>query len=52
VREHVRRRDRALWEALWVIPLVEHATGYGVLLAEERVGKLLDPDENERPPGR
>jgi hypothetical protein len=35
-----------------LITLVEGTSRYGVLLAEERVGKLLDPDENCRPPGR
>lgn len=52
VREHVRQRGRNIWEELWLITLVEGTSRYGVLLAEERVGKLLDPDENCRPPGR
>ncbi len=52
VREHVRCRERARWEALWVIPLVDTVSRYGVLLAEERVGKLLEPHDNRRPPGR
>lgn len=52
VREHVRRSSRARWEELWVIALDEQTTRYGVLLAEERVGNLLEPEENERPPGR
>jgi hypothetical protein len=51
VREHVRRPDRARWEDLWVILLAENASRYGVRLAEEKVGRLLDPDENIRPPG-
>jgi hypothetical protein len=52
VREHVRLRERAAWEELWVIALVDTVSPYGVLLAEERVGKLLRPDDNRRPPGR
>jgi hypothetical protein len=32
--------------------LAEDTSRSGVFLAEERVGKLLDPDENIRPPGR
>jgi hypothetical protein len=52
VREHVRLRERARWEELWVITLVDAISPYGVRLAEERVGKLLDPDDNRRPPGR
>jgi hypothetical protein len=52
VQEHVRDRARASWEDLWVISLVEDLSPYGVLLAEEKVGCLLDPDENRRPPGR
>jgi hypothetical protein len=52
LREHVRQRSSARWEELWVIPLAESTTRYGVLLAEERVGRILNPDENRRPPGR
>jgi hypothetical protein len=52
LREHVQQRSRARPEELWVILLTEATSPYGVLLAEERVGKLLDPDENTRPPGR
>lgn len=52
VREHVRLRDRAAWEELWVISLLDGVSPYGVVLAEERVGKLLQPDDNRRPPGR
>jgi len=42
----------ASWEEIWVIPLAGSMTPYGVLLAEERVGRLLKPDENKRKPGR
>jgi hypothetical protein len=52
LREHVRERARARWEEVWVIPLLATTTSYAVLLAEERVGRLLDPDDNIRPPGR
>jgi hypothetical protein len=52
LREHVRKRARARWEEVWVIPLLPTTTSYGVLLAEERVGLMLDPDDNIRPPGR
>jgi hypothetical protein len=50
--EHVRDRGRAVWEDVWVISLHDVVSDYGILLAEERVGRLLRPDENRRPPGR
>jgi hypothetical protein len=52
LREHVRDRDRARWEELWVISLADDISHYGVLLAEERVGRLLLPTDNQRPPAR
>jgi hypothetical protein len=50
--EHVKLRERAAWEELWVIGLQEELSQYQVNLAEERVGKLILPPENIRPPGR
>ncbi len=52
LREHVRDRERAEWEELWLIALQHDVSRYGVLLAEEKVGRLLKPDQNSRPPGR
>jgi hypothetical protein len=52
IHEHVRDPERARWEELWLIPLLDDASRYGVLLAEEKVGRLLRPDQNRRPPGR
>ena len=52
LREHVRLRTRAQWECLWVITLVDSVSRYQVLLSEERVGTLISPIENLRPPGK
>lgn len=52
LREHVKHRARALWEELWVIPLRDDLSRYRVLLAEERVGAVINPIENLRRPGR
>lgn len=52
VREHVRDRTRAAWEELWVVPLRDDVSKYGVSLAEERVGTIVKPVENLRRPGR
>jgi hypothetical protein len=52
LREHVRSRPRARWEDLWVIGLVDDVSPFQVLLSEERVGTLISPAENLRPPGK
>jgi len=52
LREHVRERAPAHWEEVWVMSLLVTTSSYGVLLAEERVGRLLNPDDDIRPPGR
>jgi hypothetical protein len=52
LREHVRDRTRAAWEELWVIPLRDDLAISRVLLAEERVGTVVEPTENVRRPGR
>jgi Uri superfamily endonuclease len=52
IREHVRDREKAGWDELWLVSLQHNVSRRGVLLAEEKVGKLLKPDQNRRPPGR
>ena len=50
--EHVKSPERAGWDELWVIGLRDGLSPYQVHLAEERVGRVLKPSENLRPPGR
>jgi hypothetical protein len=50
--EHLRAAHRSGWEELWVVGLRNGLSPYQVRLAEERVGRVLKPCENLRPPGR